>query len=138
MQPSSELEAIIRHWFDCFERGDQSWLERHVSSDQALRLVGTEREDWVRGGNAVENARDDVTRLGGSISLTIDDIEAFVEGTVGWGAATVSMLIRGQLTVWPRWTFVFHQEQGQWKVVQAHSSFGVAPEQLPMLGQIAA
>jgi hypothetical protein len=138
MQPSSELEVVIRGWFESFERGDESWLDRHTSAEGGLRLVGTQRQEWLRASAAVESAREDVTTLGGSITIAVDDIEAFAEGSVGWGAATVTMLLRGQLTVWPRWTFVFHQEDGEWKVVQAHSSFGVATEQLPMLGQIAA
>jgi len=130
MQVSSEIENLIREWFECFERGDASWLDRSASMDPSLRLIGYEPDEWLQGEAALENARSDVARLAGTFKITVDECEAFSEGTAGWGAATVSILLGGVMDVKQRWSFVFHQEDGQWKSVQSHISFGITRDQL--------
>ena len=58
------------------------------------------------------------------------EAEAFREGTVGWGVARPTLTLPAGKAISPRWSAVFHQEDGEWKLVQLHASVGVPNEAL--------
>jgi ketosteroid isomerase-like protein len=130
MQPSPELEAIIRDWFASVARNDASWLDRHLSKDARLRIVGTDPEEWLLGEKAADLLRSDLAMMGGKVQFDVHEAEAYTEGSVGWGVATFTIAIGPDLKVTPRWSGVFHQEDGEWKAVQVHASVGITNEQL--------
>ena len=57
---------------------------------------------------------------------------AFEEGTVGWGADQLDVVLPDaeRTTIPARATAVFHQEAGEWKMVHIHVSFGVPDAKL--------
>ena len=130
MDSSSELQAIIRNWFESVYRNDASWLDRHLSTDGRLRIIGTDPEEWLQGDKAAELLRSDLAALGGKATFEVSEAEAFTEGSIGWGAASLTITLEGGMKVSPRWSAVFHQEDGQWKAVQVHASVGLTNEQL--------
>lgn len=130
METSSELQGIIRNWFESVEKGDPSWLDRHLSADPSLRIVGTDPSEWLQGEKAVDLLRSDLAVLAGNASFEIREIEAFSEGDFGWGAAALTITLGAGMKVSPRWSAAFHREAGQWKAVQVHASVGVTNEQL--------
>ena len=57
------------------------------------------------------------------------DIQAFREGSVGWVAGRGYFEMEGK-RVPVRITAVLHQEDGEWKAVQTHSSIGVPNDRM--------
>jgi hypothetical protein len=58
------------------------------------------------------------------------EVEAFVEGTVGWISSRPVWTLKDGTQIPARLTGVFHQEDGERKLVQVHISVGVPNEEL--------
>lgn len=130
MQASSELRRIIDGWFDSVAGGDVSWVERHTSDRAGVRLVGTDPREWLEGSHVADFLREEVQALGGVVQVARGETEAYCEGSVGWGLATPILTLPNGRQIAPRWSAVFHQEGGEWKLVQLHASVGIANETL--------
>jgi SnoaL-like protein len=128
MNRSPELEKLIVDWFDAATRGDPSMVDRHVSRDEGTRLVGSDPDEWFEGASAAEYLRKEVEGSGGNVRSTADT-EAFTEGTVGWAMTRLTLTFPDGSSISPRWSAVFHQEDGEWKFVQLHASIGVPNEE---------
>jgi ketosteroid isomerase-like protein len=131
MERSAELEELVVAWFKAASRGDASAVDEHVSFHEGARLIGSDPQEWFRGGNAIaEFLRGEVRGAGGSVLFTPLEIEAFSEGTVGWAATRLKITMPDGRHVSPRWSAVFHQENGTWKFVQTHASVAVPNDQI--------
>ncbi|MEX0985313.1 MAG: hypothetical protein WD096_09740 [Actinomycetota bacterium] len=53
MERSVELEELVAAWFGAASVGDASLVERYVSSDAGDRLIGSDPDEYLRGGEAV-------------------------------------------------------------------------------------
>jgi hypothetical protein len=104
-------------------------VDVHVSQGDGTRLIGSDPGEVFSGGIAVtEFLRGEVQSAGGNVAFSPADIEAFQEGTVGWATTTVTITMPDGKHVSPRWSAVFHLEDGVWRFVQTHASIGVANE----------
>jgi hypothetical protein len=130
VEPSSELRDIIVGWFNAVVKGDAAWVDRHVSRVAGSRVVGTDPEEWMDGERGAAFLTEEAKAMGGHIQVTMNDAEAFREGTVGWGVARPTITLPNGKAITPRWSGVFHQEGGEWKLVQLHASVGISNEQL--------
>lgn len=130
MEASTELCDIIVGWFDSVARGDTSWLDRHISHQDSVRLIGTDSSEWLAGARAAQFLREEVGAIGGQVRVAHGEVEAYREGGVGWGVARPTITLPNGQSFSPRWSAVFHQENGDWKAVQVHASVGLANEQL--------
>jgi len=128
MERSPELEEIIARWFESAARGDGSWVDRHVSRDADVLLVGTDPDDWLEGEKVGEFLKGEAEAMGGSV--TISPGVAFREGDVGWGTTRPTLTLPDGRRVSPRWSAVFRREDGEWKAVQIHASVGISNEEL--------
>lgn len=128
MQTSVELQKIINNWFESVSSGDPSWADRHIS--KTARLVGTDPNEWMEGEKVAEFLKEEVKAMGGVIKVELGETEAYEEGSVGWGLAKPTLIMPNGQQVSPRWSAVFHQEDGEWKLVQLHASVGVSNEEL--------
>ena len=72
----------------------------------------------------------EVEGAGGHATFTPSDTEAFCEGTVGWATTHLTITMPDGRTVSPRWSAVFHLEDGDWKFVQTHASIGIPNDQI--------
>jgi hypothetical protein len=63
--------------------------------------------------------------MGGAVTITVTEVEAFEEGSIGWGVAKPVIALPDGRSVSPRWSAVFRREDGTWKAVQVHASVGV-------------
>ncbi|HEX5851126.1 MAG TPA: nuclear transport factor 2 family protein, partial [Rubrobacter sp.] len=59
----------------------------------------------------------------------VRELDAFVEGTVGWASSRFSWRRTDDREIPMRWSAVFPREDGEWKLVQAHASVGVPNEE---------
>jgi ketosteroid isomerase-like protein len=128
---SPELEQLIAAWFAAVTNGDPSLVDAHVSPGDATRLIGSDPDEVFRGGAAVaEFLRGEVEGAAGKVTFAPAGIEAFSEGTVGWATTSVTVTMPDGGYVTPRWSSVFHLEDGVWRFVQTHASIGVANEDI--------
>jgi ketosteroid isomerase-like protein len=103
----------------------------HVSRSDAARLIGSAPEEVFKGGAAIsEFLRAEVEGAGGRVTFTPDDTEAFSEGTVGWATTHLTITLPDERQVSPRWSAVFHLEDGEWKFVQTHASIAVPNDEI--------
>jgi len=128
MDRSPELRDLVLRFYDALSNGDASFIDSHFSVAEAARGVGTDPEEWWQGPRVAAAWKEQLEAMGGSMPLVAGDPEAYVEGTVGWAADRPTLQLQGG-AVPARLTFVFHQEEGEWKLVQAHGSLGVPNEE---------
>lgn len=125
MEKSKELANIISGWFNAAVQGDGKYAGKHLSQRNTMLLVGTDPDEWLRGKAATAFLSNEATESGGHVKVNIGEVEAYKEGTVGWGIAHPTITLPNGKKVQPRWSAVFHKERGQWKIVQIHASVGV-------------
>ena len=130
MERSDELRDVVLAAFEDFSREDTSWINRHISRHEEVIVIGTDANEWIKGGEQVaDNAKQEIQESTARFSSS-GEVEAFVEGTVGWASARPVWTLEDGTEVSARWTGVFHQEDGEWKMVQGHVSVGVPDENL--------
>jgi hypothetical protein len=132
MQASPELHTIIAAWFIAWEsvsNGKPFWADHHLSRRAELHTIGTDPSEWFEGEKAFEHMKQEMNETGG-IKFSPGEIKAWQEGAVGWGIAHPTLTLPNGKRVLIRWSAVFHQEEGEWKMVQLHMSVGIPNEQL--------
>jgi hypothetical protein len=129
MERSPELEQLVVDWFEAASRGDPSVVDARVSPGDGTRLIGSDPEEVLSGGRDVAQfLRSEVEGAGGDVSFAPADTEAFEEGTVGWATTNLTITLPDGRHIAPRWSAVFHREDGVWMFVQTHASIGVGNE----------
>lgn len=116
--------------FKSVAKGDLSWAERHISRRAGVRLVGADPAEWLEGPQVAKFLKEEVKALGNVVQISCRDTEAYEEDSVGWGLSTPILTLPNGKQIAPRWSAVFHREDGEWKLVQLHASVGVAHEEL--------
>ncbi|MBI2379015.1 MAG: nuclear transport factor 2 family protein [Deltaproteobacteria bacterium] len=125
MRQDQDLREVIRGWFAAAAQGDVSWRDRHVSQQAEIRIIGTDPEEFLTGSVAYEFLANEAKAAGGKIRVSVGHVEAYVEGDVGWGVALPTITLPDGKTASPRWSAVFHRENGAWKLIQLHASIPV-------------
>jgi hypothetical protein len=127
MQPSPELRDVILAWFEAVANGDTSWPELHISHDaRGIGIVADHPAEWMYGDAFIAMLKQEAANVvpDAKIQVEVREAEAFVEGSVGWGAARTILTLPDGRTVYPRWSATFHLEDNVWRVVQMHASLG--------------
>ena len=130
MERSTELEGLVRAWFDAASSGDASLVDRHVSRDERNRLVGSDPAEWLRGPEVAVFLKGEADRAAGKVSFVPSGTEAYEEGTVGWAATRITITLPDGRSVSPRWTAVLHREDDEWRFVQTHASIAVPNDEV--------
>jgi uncharacterized protein (TIGR02246 family) len=131
MERSGEIEQLVADWFSAATKGDASLVSEHISPGADARVIGSAPDEVFQGGAAVvEFLTGEVKGAGGRVTFEPKDIEAFSEGSVGWAATWVTITMPDGRQISPRWSAVFHREEGVWKFVQIHASIAVPNEQI--------
>lgn len=130
MQKSEPLADIIAGWFKAASRGDAAYADEHLSKRSTMLLVGTDPKEWIRGKDAARFLMNEARAMGGNIKVSVGKVEAYREGSVGWGIANPTITLPSGKKFQPRWSAVFHKERGEWKIIQIHASVGVPNEQI--------
>lgn len=131
MDPESTIVEVVQAWFAAASRGDPSAVERHVSPSSLTRLVGSDPDEWLSGGEQItEFLRAEVLGAGGNVTFTPSETEAFALGDVGWAATKLTITLADGKRITPRWTAVFVRHDGVWQFVQTHASIAVPNDQV--------
>ena len=126
MRRSEELEALIASWFKAASDGEGSLVDRHVSTKEGNRLIGSDPDEWLSGAAVAAFLRGEAERSGGNVSFVPDATEAYEEGNVGWATTRLTISLPDGKYVSPRWSAVFLKEVDLWRFVQTHSSIAVS------------
>jgi class 3 adenylate cyclase len=120
VEPSEEIRRIVERWMRAIsERDAESSLGR-LSEHPGTLMIGTDPEEWFHGSNARAIWARQLEELD-SFSVIGIEVDAWEEGTVGWASVKERISWDDNETD-ARATYVFHLEQGEWKVVQIHWS----------------
>lgn len=96
-------------------------------SDEGV-FIGTGPGEYWRGGRVVRAALRAQAEVFSSIRVTPGDVQAYEEGAVGWASDQCHFVLPNGLVLSARFTWVFHREGDQWKMIQAHCSHEVGNE----------
>ena len=130
MERSPEIEELVEEWFAAASRGDASVVDRYVIADPAVRIVGSDPAEWIKGGDlAAEFLRGEVDGAAGEVTFTPSETEAYSDGDVGWAATKLTISLPDGKRIQPRWTAVFVRQDG-WKFVQTHASIAVPNDEV--------
>jgi len=132
MQASPELHTIITEWFTMWglvSNRKPSWVDFHLSRSVELHTIGTDPGEWLEGEEAFSHMKQEMNGTG-DIKFSPGEIKAWQEGMVGWGIARPTLTLSNGKRIPLRWSAIFHQEEGEWKMVQLHVSVGVPNKQL--------
>ncbi|MFL5954207.1 MAG: nuclear transport factor 2 family protein [Gaiellaceae bacterium] len=128
MEFSEEIRRIVARWVTAVRDGDAAAVVARLSETQALLSIGTDPGEWWSGNEVAALWQRQLGEYGG-FPFQWNEIEAWEEGTVGWGAARIA-IATGDQAFEARATFVLHLEHGEWRVVQAHLSVPRANEEI--------
>lgn len=125
MERSKDLEEAVRAMYAAMGSNDFAAFEGRLSRRPETRMIGTDPAEWWTGYDRVaEVTQIQLKELEGMRAVP-GELEAFVEGDVGWFADQPRWVMTDGTEIALRFTGVFHRENGDWKLVQAHASIGV-------------
>jgi hypothetical protein len=92
--------------------------------------IGPDPGEWWAGHDTMVEAVTVQVRGMGTRKVEPGDLSTLVEGTVSWAAERRAMQLASGKELPIRETMVFHQEDGEWKLVQFHASVAVPNAEL--------
>ena len=131
METSEELRQVVTRFFVALRDGDEEAVRNRVSRQVGFERFGSDPEEvWHDGEASARLWTQQMRELGGGYPWQlIDEIYAMSEGSVGWAGGRSRMASPADDNVEFRFTCVLHLEQGDWKIVQWHSSIPATNEQ---------
>lgn len=127
MQQSQELKDLMSRFYEAVSQGDVAFMERFISRQDDVLMIGTDPNEWWADSATITQTIKAQAQAG--IQVVADDTQAYREGSVGWVADRLRFVLPDGTEVGFRWTAVFRQEDGEWKLVQGHASIGVPNEE---------
>lgn len=128
METSSDLKDVVLRYYEAVSRGDTVFTARILSSQPEVLIIGTDPEEWWSDPEVVGRMLKAQAEAG--VELRAGDLRCYREGRVGWIADRASFVLPGGAVVPFRFTAVFLQEEGEWRMVQAHASIGVPNDEV--------
>ncbi len=129
MEQSAEIRDLMLALYRAMSSGDSDTINRMLSRAAGVIAIGTDPKEWWTGYPTISQAFTiQMQEAGGGFPVTGGDPQAWSEGAVGWAADRASFQFPGSDPVPFRLTTVWHREDSAWKVVQFHTSIGIANE----------
>jgi class 3 adenylate cyclase len=127
MKPSREIRNVVLGLYhDVSTSVGPAGL---LTNNEGATLIGTgPREFWV-GKAAIEAVWKAQVEAIGTIQVMPGTIYAFEEGSVGWASDESTFILPDGRRLKTRNTFIFHREDGEWKLVHGHSSHETGNEE---------
>ena len=132
MEHSDELGDLMLRFYEASTTGDLTFVDRHVSRQEGAAFIGTDPDEWWEGFEAFREAMGAQSEaMGGMLQIAPGQIRAYSEGSLGWVIDRDASFRLPDGTEMPfRNTAIFRREDGEWKLIHAHSSIGVSNEEL--------
>jgi hypothetical protein len=130
MEQSDELRDLTLRLYEAEATGDISFSERHLSRQEGAVYVGSDPNEWWEGLEAFVEAMRAQSEAMGGMDIVAGQLQAYREGSVGWSIDRDALFRLPDGTKIPfRNTYVFLQEDGEWKLIHGHTSIGVRNEE---------
>jgi hypothetical protein len=123
MEQAPELKDLMRRFYEAESSGDIAFIERITSTQGDVLVIGTDPDEWWDNLTSLTETLKAQAQAG--VQVLPGELLAYREGSVGWVADRAKFLLPDGTEVPFRMTAVFHQEDGEWKLIQGHASFGV-------------
>jgi hypothetical protein len=131
MEQSDELRELTLRLYEAEASGDIAFIERHLSRQEGAVYVGGDPNEWWEGFEAFLEAMRAESEAMGGMQIVSGQLQAYREGTVGWSIDRDALFRLADGTEIPfRYTCVFVQQDGEWKLIHGHTSIGVRNEEL--------
>ncbi len=131
LQQSAELREVFLRFYQAFEQGDADMVLGMMSREEGVLGIGTDPDEWWSDSATMERVY--TTQLSemreAGITLQPGNPQCYQEGSVGWCADRAAIVLPDGTQQPVRLTAVYHQEGGEWKMIQSHASVGVPNEQ---------
>ena len=121
---------MIERWVMALGAADVDTVLARLSEHRATLLVGTDPNEWWQG-RAVRAVFGRQMQEEGGSPITVEELDAWEEGSVGWAAGKMSFNWAGA-PLEGRASFVLRLERGEWKIVHQHLSLPYTNEVLGM------
>ena len=129
MERSIELTDLMLRVYEALRESDNAFFDRYVSSADGLLAIGTDPTEWWEGKATFTRVLKAQLEEMGGFPVVPGNPQAYREGSVGWVADRPMIRFPDGTEIPLRLTFVFHQEDGGWKIVQWHASTGVSNQE---------
>ena len=135
-EPSAEIKELMTRFYLAMSQGDFEVLERLLSRRAGMLWIGTDpRECWDGPDAALQAWRAQTAELGGAPPITGGNLTAYQRGEVAWVADDPVFRLPDDGRVQFRLTAVWVREPEGWRIVQVHTSIGVANESVLQPGR---
>jgi len=124
IKESAELRALTERWTNALLEGDEAFVRRLVSRLPVVLAVGTDDRQWAEGHEAVVREVLRAMRELRSTQLLDAWYVAHRSAGTGWSYARITVAIPGVGELGLRSTSVFVHVDGEWRLVQHHTSVG--------------
>jgi len=126
MQQSPGVKQAILRCYEVFSAGDLEGSVRLLTREEGAVVIGTDPQEWADSRTEFIAFLEAQMTEGQTLLMEAsEDPRCFEEGTVGWVADRPTFVLGDGTTVPSRMTAVMRQEDGEWRLVQAHWSLGV-------------
>lgn len=122
--PDDEIRAVLDQMLQAINAGDAGRLRTLVSERPDAVHIGTDAAEWWTSKQMLD-AMDGNLHGAFDVQAVIDDVGVHVDGEIAWveGRGRFRRSDGAERPV--RMTSVLAREDGQWKVVQLHTSIAV-------------
>jgi len=128
MERSAELRELVFKWYEAYSNGDISFVKNFQSCQDGVLGIGTDPTEWWTDCETINKMNETQMQAMPEVKIVPGDVLAYSEGTVGWIADRARWKFPDGTEIPIRITAVLHKENGEWKMVQLHGSFGVSNE----------
>jgi len=125
VRESPELIALVERMYAAQAAGDVDWLSTLLSTSDGTLTIGTDAAEWWEGAQIRDRWLAQLAAGASGARMTATRLRAHEEGDVGWVADEPQVVLPDGTRLTMRSTAVFHREDGEWRLVQGHSSLGV-------------
>ena len=131
MEQSDELRDLMVRLYEAEASGDLAFIEQHFSRQQGAVYIGSDPNEWWEGFEAFVEAMHSQSEAMEGMQIVSGQLQAYREGSVGWSIDRDALFRLPNGTEIPfRNSCLFHQEDGEWKLIHGHTSIGVRNEEM--------
>lgn len=129
MEPSTEVKELMTRFYEAASKGNFEFLDGLLSRRAGVLWIGTDPNEWWQNPEAVFKAwRAQTSEQGGPAPITGGSATAYQYDDVAWVSDRPTFHLPDGRSLPFRFTAVWLREPEGWRIVQVHSSFGVANE----------
>jgi len=130
MSDAENVKSFIERFYQQIAEADGSVLDSVLSHDDGALMIGTDPNEWWSGFETIRRVWGAQLAEMQGFKIVSGSLVASAEGDVGWFADTPKLILPDGGEAPFRITGVVRRENGDWKLVQGHASFGVPNEEV--------